>query len=90
MEFEWDERKATANLRKHRVDFADAAIVLFDEIALTTLDPGDYDEQRFVTVGLDPLGRVLAVAYTWRDDRVRIISARPATPAERKAYETKR
>ena len=90
MEFEWDERKATANLKKHRVDFADAAIVLFDELALTTLDPGDYDEQRFVTVGLDPLGRVLAVAYTWRDDRVRIISARPATPAERKAYETKR
>ena len=90
MEFEWDQRKATANLKKRGVDFADAAIVLFDDVALTTLDPGDYDEERFVTVGLDPLGRVLAVAYTWRGERVRIISARPATPAERKAYESKR
>ncbi len=90
MEFEWDERKAAANLKKHGVDFADAALVLYDDLALTTQDPGDYGEERLASVGLDPLGRILVVVYTWREQRARIISARPATPAERKRYESKR
>ena len=90
MEFEWDARKATANRKKHGVDFADAALVLYDDLALTTRDPGDYGEERFATVGLDPLGRVLVVVYTWREQQPRIISARPATPAERKRYESNR
>jgi len=90
VEFEWDERKAAANLKKHGVDFADAALVLYDDLALTTRDPGDYGEERLATVGLDPLGRILVVVYTWREQRARIISARPATPAERKRYESKR
>ena len=90
MEFEWDERKAAANLKKHGVDFADAALVLYDDLALTTRDPGDYGEERLATVGLDPLGRILVVVYTWREQRARIISACPATPAERKRYESKR
>jgi uncharacterized DUF497 family protein len=51
---------------------------------------GDYYEQRFGTVGMDALGRILVVVYTWRGERVRLISARPATPAERKRYESKR
>lgn len=89
MEFEWDERKAAANLKKHGVDFADAALVLFDDLALTTQDPGDYGEERFATVGHDPLGRILVV-YTWRERRARIISARSAAPAERRRYESKR
>jgi uncharacterized DUF497 family protein len=88
--FEWDERKAAANLRKHDVDFADAALVLFDDLALTTRDHGDYGEERFATAGLDPLGRILVVVYTWREQRARIISARSATPAERRRYESKR
>ena len=90
MEFEWDERKAAANLKKHEIDFADAALVLFDDLALTTRDPGDYGEERFASLGLDPLGRLLVVVYTWREQRARIISARSATPAERKRYESKR
>ena len=45
---------------------------------------------RFATVGMDALGRILVVVYTWRGERVRLISARPATPAERKRYESKR
>ncbi len=61
-----------------------------DDLALTTRDPGDYDEQRFATVGMDALGRILVVVYTWRGERVRLISARPATPDERKRYESKR
>ena len=90
VEFEWDERKAAANLKKHEIDFADAALVLFDDLALTTRDPGDYGEERFASLGLDPLGRLLVVVYTWREQRARIISARSATPAERKRYESKR
>ena len=90
MEFEWDAGKATANLKKHGIDFADAALVLYDDLALTTRDLGDHGEERFATVGLDPLGRILVVVYTWREQRARIISARPAIPAERKRYESKR
>ncbi|HLA79443.1 MAG TPA: BrnT family toxin [Vicinamibacteria bacterium] len=90
MDCEWDEAKAVANLRKHGVDFADAALVLYDDLALTVEDAGAYGEARFVTLGLDPLGRVLVVVYTWREERARIISARTATPAERKRYESRK
>lgn len=86
---QWDEDKATANLRKHRVDFADAATVLEDEAALTLSDD-HAEEERWVTLGMDALGRVLVVAYTWRDDEVRLISARKATRTERRQYESKR
>ncbi len=61
MEFEWDARKAASNLRKHCIDFADAATVLHDERSLTFLDDR-HDEERYVTLGLDALGRVLTVA----------------------------
>jgi uncharacterized DUF497 family protein len=83
---EWDSRKAAANLRKHGVDFADAATVLNDELSLTISDD-ESDEERFVTVGMDALGRVLLVVYTWRGERPRLISARKATPRERRQYE---
>lgn len=86
---EWDPEKASENLARHGVDFADAATALADEMALTMSDD-DPDEERFVTLGLDALGRLLVVAYTWRDDRVRIISARKATRAEARRYGTKR
>jgi len=85
---EWDPEKATKNLRKHRIDFADAATVLDDDNALTIRDD-DPDEDRFVTIGRDAIGRVLLVVYTWRDDEIRIISARKAEPRERRQYETK-
>jgi uncharacterized DUF497 family protein len=86
---EWDPRKAASNLKKHRVDFADAATVLYDESALTIRD--DYEEEeRFVTIGIDVLERVLVVVYTWRGDQPRLISARQATAQERRQYEDKR
>ena len=86
---EWDAEKAAANLRTHGVDFADAATALMDERALTM--PDDHpDEERFVTIGLDALGRLLVVAYTWRGDDVRLISARKATASERRQYEKRR
>lgn len=88
MEFEWDSRKATSNRRKHGVDFADAATVLHDERAITVRDEHP-DEERFVTLGMDALGRTLAVAYAWRGNAVRLISARKATPRERRQYEVR-
>lgn len=89
MELEWDPRKADRNLRKHGVDFADAGTVLHDDHAITIYDEKS-GEDRFVTVGLDALGRVLVVVYTWRGERARIISARSATPRERRRYEETR
>lgn len=86
MEFAWDPNKAAANLRKHGVDFADAATVFYDERAVTIPDPGS-EEQRFITIGVDATGRLLVVVYTWREDRIRIISARRATRRERRDYE---
>ncbi|TFH49267.1 MAG: BrnT family toxin [Lysobacterales bacterium] len=86
MSYEWDEVKAKRNLRDHGVDFADAATVFEDDRALTTSDDGS-GEERFVTLGLDALGRHLVVVYTWRTEQLRIISARTASKAERRRYE---
>ena len=86
MDYEWDPDKALSNVHKHHVDFADAVLVFSDPLALTILD--DYpSEERFVTLGMDGLGRILVVVYTWRGERIRIISARRATRQERKQYE---
>lgn len=85
---EWDPRKAAANLTKHGVDFADAATVLHDEEAITVRDD-EGDEERYVTTGMDALGNVLVVVYTWRGDRPRLISARTAKPKEREQYGVK-
>ena len=84
--YEWDPKKAVSNLRKHGIDFADAATVFEDESALT-IDDDDSEEKRFVTIGMDALARVLVVVYAWRDESIRIISARDATPSERRKYE---
>lgn len=86
MSFEWDEVKAKRNLRDHGVDFADAATIFEDDLALTTSDDTP-NEERFVTLGVDALGRHLVVVYTWREDQVRIISARKASKAERRRYQ---
>jgi uncharacterized protein len=86
MVYQWDKNKAAANLRKHGIDFADAVSVLLDDLAITTSDER-FDEERFITLGLDALGRVLVVVYTWRGQEIRLISARPATRQERRQYE---
>jgi len=89
MHFDWDMGKAASNLRKHGVDFADAVFVLYDEFAVT-LSNDHPDEERYVTIGMDTLGRILVVVYTWRGVGIRLISARKATPRERKQYEANR
>ncbi len=82
---EWDPRKASANFKKHGVDFADAATVLHDEQADTIREDAE-GEERYVTIGMDALGNVLVVVYTWRGYRPRLISARKADPKEREQY----
>lgn len=88
-EFEWDPKKAASNLLKHGVSFAEAATVFFDPLSLTVADPvHSIDEQRFVITGLSYQHRHLVVVHSDRGDRMRIISARLATPTERKIYES--
>lgn len=62
----WDPRKAKANLAKHGIRFSDAEGVLFDPNALTSDDPAARREQRFVSIGLDHLARILVVAFAYR------------------------
>ncbi len=86
MVYQWDRDKATANLRKHGIDFADATSAFADDLAITIPDER-FDEERFVTIGVDAFGRVLVVVYTLRDDEIRIISARKASRQEQQQYE---
>lgn len=87
MDVLWDPEKAKVNLKKHGVRFSDAETVLFDPNALTREDVESEGEQRFVTVGMDALGRILIVVYTYRGEDIRLISARSATKRERMQYE---
>ncbi|MDX2211823.1 MAG: BrnT family toxin [Oculatellaceae cyanobacterium bins.114] len=86
MAYQWNRDKAAVNLRKHGIDFADATSVFSDDLAITIPDER-FDEERFVTIGVDAFGRVLVVVYTMRNDEIRIISARKATRQERQQYE---
>jgi uncharacterized DUF497 family protein len=80
---EWDLGKARLNSRKHGVSFADAVTSLEDEKALTMRGAFSDEEERWITMGMDAVGRVLVV-YTWRDESLRLISARKATVRERR------
>jgi uncharacterized DUF497 family protein len=88
MEFEWDLRKAKSNLSKHGVSFEEAAMVFSDILSFTYNDEAhSHAERRYATLGMSDQGLLLVVAHTMRGERVRIISAREATPSERKWYE---
>jgi hypothetical protein len=90
MRFEWDQVKAGKNLKKHGVAFAEAATVLGDPLSETFPDPDhSLGEARYVTVGWSAAGRLLVVGHTDRGDSIRIITARQATPYERKYHENK-
>ena len=90
VEFEWDPKKAAKNLRKHRVSFNEAATVFGDPLGTTMPDPDrSLVEDRYITVGMSSRRRLVMVAHTERGERVRIISARELTQAEREAYEEK-
>jgi uncharacterized DUF497 family protein len=91
--FEWDEKKNASNLEKHKIDF-EFALQIFDGITLEKLDTRqNYEEARYIALGEAPIlvlgeinGVILYVAYTWRGEKRRIISARKANKKEKEAY----
>jgi len=88
MLFIWDEDKAKENQRKHRVTFEEAETVFDDPLAKTFLDPDHSEvEERYLDIGHSDKGRLLIVSYTERQERIRIISCRPAIRKERRNYE---
>ena len=88
MQFEWDQRKAVSNARKHGVAFADAITVFSDPLARIFPDPDHSEtEQRELIVGYDGAARLLFISFVERHGNVRIISARRATTTEARAHE---
>lgn len=86
--FEWNTEKAGANFKKHNVSFEEAITVFSDPLSLTVKDPLHSDkENRFIITGFSDQHRQLVVVHTDRDDKIRIISARLATPSEKRKYE---
>ena len=88
MTFTWDPAKADENLKKHGIDFREAATV-FDDPLSTTFPDADHSmgERRFLIIGLSAFGRILVVSHTETNGTIRIISARSATRRERRFYE---
>ncbi len=84
MEFEWDENKNSTNLNRHGISFHDAIPVFFDDLRLEYFDTSS-NEERYNVIGISH-GRVLFVVYTWRDAKIRIISARKAVKYEEGEY----
>jgi uncharacterized DUF497 family protein len=86
--FAWDATKAAENLRKHGVDFREAATV-FDDGLSTTFPDVDHSvgERRFLIIGMSARGRILVVSHTDTGETTRIIGARGATRRERLFYE---
>lgn len=85
-DFEWNDKKAAANLRKHGVSFVEATEVFKDPLAVDA--PDRYAANRFVIIGRSSRDRLLFVVHAVLEGhgRVRIISARKASPAQRKAF----
>ena len=89
IKFEWDTKKATANLKKHGVSFAEARTVFFDENAQLINDPDHSgDEDRFILLGLSSSLRIVLVCHCYREkgNVIRLISARQASTYESKQY----
>ncbi len=84
---EFDPEKNAANIAKHGVSLADGDGVLLDPLAVTIEDSAALDELRWITVGANSLGLLMVVVWSDRGEEFRLISVRPATPKERRAYE---
>jgi len=88
--FEWDEKKADDNLRKHGVSFDEAKTVFNDPFSVTIDDPDhSSNEQRYIDIGLSSKGRLIVVSYNEKGETIRIINGREATKKERREYENK-
>jgi uncharacterized protein len=90
VEYEWDPEKDRLNQRLHGVSFAEASTIFLDPLAATVPDKRfAVDEYRFRTTGYTLTHRLVIVAHTDREDRIRMISAREVTLKERRQYEQK-
>ena len=78
MDFEWDPAKARSNFSKHGISFSDVETAFYDQHAISMPDPGASTEERFILVGMDAVGAIVVVIYTYRGNSIRIISARRA------------
>jgi uncharacterized protein len=88
LRFEWDQRNAYSNLKKHGVSFPEAASVFADALSITIADPDhSASESRFVDLGLSHRNRLLVISYVECGEIIRIISARRASRSEQKYYE---
>jgi uncharacterized DUF497 family protein len=86
--FEWSPRKEKANWRKHAVGFVEASTVFNDPLSITIPDPDSFiAEERFVIIGMSVERKLLIVVHTIKEERIRLISARPATKHEKRSYE---
>lgn len=88
--FEWDERKAEQNERKHGISFEEAQTAFEDENARLSHDPDhSQDEDRYILLGMSTVLRILVVCHVYRenDEVIRIISARKATKREQQQYQ---
>ncbi len=86
--FEWDEVKAKANLKKHKVSFEEGKSIFNDAFLFTFPDDKHSEnEERYVDVGLSANGRILVLTHTERQGKIRIVNCRKATPRERSFYE---
>jgi uncharacterized protein len=86
VDIEFDPAKANSNVQKLKVSFAHAEQALRDPLAVTIEDPDSEGERRFITLGMDSLGRILVVVHTPRGNHVRLISARKASRGETEQY----
>ena len=87
MEITWNSVKAKSNRLKHRIFFSEVEPVFYDLSAISFEDKDSRGEARYVVIGLDSLGRIVVVVYTYRNTTIRLISARKASKAEQKVYE---
>lgn len=88
MKFEWNRHKSVRNERKHKITFSEAISVFRDILSITYPDTDhSTEEDRFLIIGMSDSGNILVVSHTFRDDIIRIISARKATTKERSFYE---
>jgi len=91
MRFTWDEKKDTVNMRKHKIDFSEACFIFADKYLLTLFDDKhSMEEDRWITMGQTPNGKILVVVHTYRhvegEELIRLISARKASKREIKKY----
>jgi len=84
----WSEKKNRQNIRKHKIDFNEAKTIFNDPLQITTDDPDhSFNERRYITIAVSKQNRLLIIAHTFGNDKIRIITARKPTRSERKNYE---